>query len=319
MDIVDQAGFPLRLYRGVIDEERLFASLVVKTLWTVRDGRIALDETQDWVALDSPKPTPDGVLPSDQCFYKGGADVMLLGQARAAEPVARLAVSVSIGSGFSASVLAIGRREWRKRLLRGLEISPPQPFTSMPLTLQGAFGGSDAWDGLAVPFPDNPGGTGYYLSAASAEGRPLPTVEDPAHLIERWDDHPSPVGLGLRPTPFGPHLRQAVEFDAAGELSKLHPLFFNNAFPACIAPAAAAGDQVRVSGVLPGSEWGFVLPACPARAQVRIGERVHALAMRLDQLWLEPESGRVRIAWRSPFRYHLRSLERRVVSLERAA
>jgi hypothetical protein len=319
MDLTDQAGFPQRLYRGVIDEQRLFASLVVKTVWTVADGQIALAPTQDWAVLDGPKETPDGVIQSDQCFHKAGADVMLMGQAHSPKPVERLTVTVAIGDSFSASVLAIGQRLWQKRLLRGMEISAPKPFTTMPLTLAQAFGGTVLWDELPIPYPDNPAGLGYYHDAAGADGKPLPGIEDPAHLITKWDDRPEPVGLGLRPMAFGPHLRRAVEFDAKGVLSKVDPLFFNTAFPACVARELAPGQQVRVSGVLPSGDWTFTLPACPVQAAAQFGGTTHALAMRYDQVWLEPATGTVRIAWRSPFRYTLRSLERRMVRLERAA
>ena len=65
MDLLDHAGFPVRLYRGVIDEQRLFASLVVKTAWTLADGALTLDAKQEWAILDGPKPTPEGVLPTD--------------------------------------------------------------------------------------------------------------------------------------------------------------------------------------------------------------------------------------------------------------
>ncbi len=319
MDINDQAGFPHRLYRGVIDEHRLFGSLVIKSAWTVHDGHISLDAVQDWAILDGPKKTPEGQLPSDQCFYKAGADVMLLGQATAAKPVEQLTVNIAIGDTFSASVLVNGRRTWRKRLLRGLEISPTERFTTMPLTLREAFGGKPVWDELPIPYPDNPDGIGYYMDAAGADGQPLPMVEDPGHPITRWDDRPDPVGLGLRPMAFGPHLRRAVTHDAKGELIALDPLFFNTAFPACVARDVSAGQQVRVAGVLPTGDWSFALPECPVQAEITLGVKTHALAMRFDQLWLEPSTGAVRIAWRSPFRYHLRALERRLVRLERAS
>jgi hypothetical protein len=315
MDIDDQAGFPHRLYRGVIDELRLFSSLVIKTSWTVIDGQISLDSVQDWLALDAPVPTPAGILPSDQCFFKAGADIMLLGQACSPTPVERLCVGIAIGDAFAASVLAIGRRTWRKRLLRGMEMSAPEPFTTMPLSLREAFGGKVVWDELPILFPDNPDGIGYYHDAAGADGQPLPTLEDPAHLITRWDDRPEPVGLGLRPYAFGPHLRRAIAFDDDGNLSKLDPMFFNAAFPACIARELVANQLVRVTGARVEGEWNFALPACPVRAELNLGGKTHILDMRYDQVWMEPSTGQVRIAWRAPFRYQLRALERRLMRL----
>lgn len=318
MDLIDQTGFPHRLYRGCIDEQRLFASLVIKTVWSLQAGRLELAGTQDWEVLDGPKKTPAGDLPHDQCFYKAGADVFLLGDAFAPQPVERLPVTVAIGEGFRAGIEVVGKRTWRKRLLRGLEISPIEPFTQAPMTLRQAFGGKPVWDELPIPYPDNPDGVGYYIEAADADGQPLPTVEDPAHRIVRWDDRPDPVGLGLRPFAFGPHLRRAVEHDARGDLKRLDPLFFNHAFPDCVAREVAAGQLVRVSGMHTAGDWTFTLPACPVTAEITLGERCHQLELRFDQIWLEPATGSVRIAWRAPFRYQLRSLERRVVRLHPA-
>lgn len=319
MDLLDHAGFPVRLYRGVIDEQRLFASLVVKTAWTLADGVLTLDAKQEWAILDGPKPTPDGVLPTDQCFHKAGADLFVLGCARSAKPVARSRVEVRIGAGFSVAVDVIGKRTWTKRLLRAPEASEPQPFTEVPLTVANSFGGADTWDELPIPFPDNPTGTGFYVSAESAIDKPLPHIEDPAAPIRKWDDRPEPVGLGLRPAAFGPHLRQAVEFGKDGHMTKLHPLFFNTAFPRCVVREAKAGDAVAVRGMRVDGDWNFALPACPVRAEVSIGGRTHQVEWRYDQLWLEPDHGRVRIAWRFPFRYTMTPLERRSVHLERVA
>lgn len=319
MELVDHAGFPARLYRGVIDEQRLFASLVVKSTWSVVDGVLSLDPVQDWAVLDGPKPTPEGVLPSDQCFHKAGADLFVLGAARSAKPVARQCVEVRVGDGFNVQIEAIGKRVWQKRLLRAPEASAPLPFTELPLTLANAFGGSDLWDELPIPFPDNPAGTGFYTSADTAIDRPLPGIEDPATPIRKWDDRPEPVGVGLRPPAFGPHLRQAVEFGKDGHLSRLDPLFFNAAFPRCVVRAAKAGDVVVVRGMRVAGDWTFTLPDCPVRAEASIGGRVTPLMWRYDQLWFEPDSARVRIAWRSPFRYTLVPLERRSVQLERVA
>ena len=66
---------------------------------------------------------------------------------------------------------------------------------------------------------------------AGAAGTPLPNLEDPDRLVRVWSDTPNPVGVGIRPSAFGPHLRATAVFDDSGILRELTPRFFNAGFP----------------------------------------------------------------------------------------
>src|SRR6185295_6896186 len=42
-------------------------------------------------------------------------------------------------------------------------------------------------------YPFNLEGTGYYLDRDEARDQPLPQLEHPEQLVERWDDRPEPA------------------------------------------------------------------------------------------------------------------------------
>ncbi len=91
-----------------------------------------------------------------------------------------------------------GDRSWRRNIVGRPTITDPEPFESMPITFERAYGG---WDrGASDPAEHrlearNPVGTGFSTSAANAIGKALPNVEDPGQLIAAWDDRPIPAGL----------------------------------------------------------------------------------------------------------------------------
>jgi uncharacterized protein YjbI with pentapeptide repeats len=107
---------------------------------------------------------------SGTCFQPGG-------QARATCPV-----RVTVGD-VDKQLYVIGDRKWN----RGVP-SQPEPFTSMPLSWERAFGGEG--------FPQNPVGKGY--QETNEEGRAvhwLPNLETPGKLITSPKARPEPAGL----------------------------------------------------------------------------------------------------------------------------
>ena len=55
------------------------------------------------------------------------------------------------------------------------------PFTEMPLTLEHAYGGKDEWDGLAVGYPANDRGKGFFVTEDNAKGARCPISKTRRH------------------------------------------------------------------------------------------------------------------------------------------
>jgi hypothetical protein len=175
----------------------------------------------------------------------------------------------------------------------------------MPLTLSQAFGGKYTWDGLEVPYSNNPDGKGFARDAADALDKPLPNLEDPDHLIRSFKDTPDPVGVGVRPMSFGPHLTETVKFDEKGILRELSPRFFNAAFPKMIAERVEPGDLVTLEGVSPDGPIRFTIPPLPLAVDLRVGGTRLVRPLTVDQIGIETEERRAFISYRYPFRYTL--------------
>jgi hypothetical protein len=315
MELENRTPFPAGLYRGVIGEDRLCASLVVRQTFELNGEQLRPAGEQTWKVSPGPWEGPYGAMPGDELYYRGGVDVIVFGSAR--HPGGRAAprgeVTVEVGDKFRHKIAVFGDRIWEKKQGRLLP-SEPKPFTAIPLTLAHAFGGKDLWDELPIPYQDNPDGKGYYLEEANAVGKPLPNLENPGALVQRWNDQPEPVGVGVAPPGFGPRLKRSIELDPkTGLIAKLHATFFNAAFPSMVIPpeAAPAGARVRVSGVRAEGPLSFTLPRGGLRIRLQFGEQVSEVEPDLDQIGIEADVRRVFLAYRYPFRYRLIPLQKR--------
>ncbi len=114
-------------------------------------------------------------------------------------PLTRLEVALW-GPGIDKHALVSGDRVWTKGIL-GLKPSMPQAFTSMALSWDRAFGGSDlSSDNAAKNGSElrNLVGVGFHLHAdeGAIVGKPLPNIENAGQRVGTWSDKPEPVGFG---------------------------------------------------------------------------------------------------------------------------
>lgn len=321
MELTNLTGFPATLFRAVIDEERLCASVLSRVTYDWAGERLTVAAEQVWKVSPAPWESPYGPMDGDEVFIRGGVDLFVFGSARAPDnrPVSRVEVSLEVGDSFRRRLLVFGDRVWKGRT-KDLLPGEPAAFVEMPLDLAHAFGGKDDWDGLAVPFPDNPEGKGYYIDKENAAGKPLPNIEDPDHPIRRWDDRPEPVGVRPVSLFFGPRLQRGAVFDEkTGEMEELRPEFFNAAFPGMIAPRLVPGERVTLRGVSASGPVGFVIPDTKLLVRLAFGDEVVERPLAIDQVGIEPDARRVFIAYRYPFRYRLIPLQRRTCELAEAS
>lgn len=304
MNLTNHTRFPAGIARMVIgQDDRIAASVLVRVTFDLRGDALIPSDEQPWIYSETPWKGPKGPMDGDLVFYKGGVDVFLFGHAvpEGGRPASQVDVEVRVGASFQRSVRVIGPRVWYRRL-GSLAPTPPGKFEALALTLDHAFGGRDTWDGLEIPWPENPDGMGFYLSEESAIDKPLPYIEEPSALISKWDDKPPSAGLG--PLPLGSALRakQGLVIDEGGK-PKITPRLFNAAFAPMICPSAKSGDKVEVTGVSADGPRGFMLPEMPFFIRLRFGAETHELPLAIDQIGIEADERRVFIAYRCPFRY----------------
>jgi hypothetical protein len=305
MDLTNQTGLPAFLMRAVIDEQRIASAVFARITYDLRpDGTLARRGEQTWIVSRPPWDGPQGPMPSDEVFYRGGVDVFVFGKAwtHRGRPAPASPLRVKVGRTFDHKIFVFGDRVWQGRG-RWLTASAPKPFTSMPLDLAHAYGGKLLWDGLEVSHPSNHLGKGFARDAQDAAGKALPNLENPDQLMRAWNDTPDPVGVAVRPSSFEPHFRATVTFDEKGILRRLSPRFFNAAFPGMIAERVEPGDPVTLEGFSPDGPLRFVIPPAPLAVDLGIGGARMRRVMPVDQIGVETEERRVFIAYRFPFRY----------------
>jgi uncharacterized protein YjbI with pentapeptide repeats len=128
---------------------------------------------------------------SDLGIFKPQADVTLTGTAHAPKSAGGSTPAMQVafhfgasGKGFVRRAAVLGERHWQKALL-ALAPTDPEPFSTMPLTWERAFGGP--------AFEPNPTGAGHKAHAGADGLSRLPNIEDPGHLIRSPGDAVAPV------------------------------------------------------------------------------------------------------------------------------
>lgn len=316
MDLDNRARFPARILTTVIGETRMAAAVIARVTYDVRDGNLTPSDEQPWIVSVEPWESPLGPFEADQPFRKGGVDLFVAGSActPARQRQKQLEVSVEVG-GFRASAMVFGARIWREKDGRGLVPSEPDPFVTLPLTSENAFGGSIMVDGLAAPHADNPNGLGLYVDEASAVGQPLPRIEDPQALIAAWSDRPDPVLFGICPLQSGQRLRSAIEI-VDGRLERVSSRLFNMAYPRMVAPKVEPGDTVVLTGFSHDGPIKLKVPPSHLVATITLGDKTVERAPTIEELGFEVAASRAFIGYRYPFRYQIVPHQRRLCTIE---
>jgi hypothetical protein len=314
MILVNPTLYPALLFRTVLDADRMLASVVVRVTYSLA-ARLTVADDQLWKVSPEPWESPAGLMEEDGPFLRGGVDLFVFGRVYPPSGTRSMRVHVRAG-GFLREAVASGRRTWIRDGRGGLVSSEPEPFSSFPLTLDHAFGGTTEADGLQVPFPDNALGKGFHATAEQALGRELPNLEEPNHMMNHWNDMPPACGFGFCPRVNGARMLNGTVRDAQEQnILDFRPHLFNQAFVPMIAPALAPGDPVELVGFSPQGPVRFMIPAAPAYVRLGFGERVVERALAVDQIGVEVEAARVFVTWRFPFRYVVREREERMCEL----
>lgn len=249
--------------------------------------------------------------------FKPRADIVLVGRAYAPadQEVRVLDVSLRVGN-VTRTIKVFGDRHWEcgSRLLPAFA-ADPEPFQTMELVYERAFGGIDVEGGDWCK--ENPIGCGFFAkkSKKAIDNARLPNIEDPGNLIRYWDDHPTPVGFGFYGRTWVPRGVYLGTYDEKWRKERSPDLpedfrfdYYNGAHPNLQAEGYLKGnEEVDLVNLTPDGRTLFRLPGISVSAivsktsQHETGGRegdIEKIALNLDTQCLIPDEKRFYLVWR---------------------
>lgn len=296
------------------DANKIWAVALKATFDVAADGSVRLAETQMPVLKLA---QPNGEFGASSPAYAGDfeglkptTDILVKGSAWAPRGRPTKVVDIKLEAGPLRKHLRVhGNRRWQRGII-GPAASGAEPFESMPVQYEKAFGG---WD-RADPDPThhrldarNSVGVGFYLSAAHALGGLLPNVESAAEQIEQWDDRPTPAGLNGIDLSWSPRREWAGTYDEAWRRQRF-PLWALDYDPrhASAAPVDQrtaefwrGGESMRVAGMTVQGDFNVTLPRIYPFFRTRFGRQWKEHRGRLVSVIVEPDVRRVIMVWQS--------------------
>ena len=254
--------------------------------------------------LSAPKYEIDFAPCKQQC------DVLLNGTAHApgGRPVTRMTVGMQIGA-WSKSFDVVGDRAWFAA--GGVRATDPEPFVSMPISYDRAFGGVDQRHESPqehAAYTPNPSGRGFHrhLKPEWLEGSPLPNTEESGVSVNQPDGRYRPMAFGPIGRHWEPRLRYAGTYDQhwLDEVFPFLPADFDERFyqaaPADQQLIKPVGEQVMtLVGLTPQGRTQCVLPhfEAPIRVFPKRGPPEELIA-ESDTILVEPDLNLVTMTWR---------------------
>lgn len=305
MEIVNETPVAVAPLVTMDGPGRCRLTLILKGTYTLVPGAVAVPASEPLLPTgderypDDEEGTGSLRYASDFVPHKPRADLLLVGTCYPPRgtPVPSCRVTFGVG-GTRKTLLATGDRTWRS--LGGVAVgaTDPQPFASMPLRYERAFGGR----GFAL----NPVGRGF-------DERPLPNLEDPRHIVVSAADRPHPAGFGPLPLTWPQRLSKAGTYDDAW-LTKGWPGFptdfdegFFNAAPADLQAVRLEGDEELFFENLHPEHAVYrcrlpgVRPRCFVRrwpSEAAPEGNLVELALTLDTLWVDMDAALLVLVWR---------------------
>lgn len=268
------------------------------------------------------------VCESDYCRLKPRCDVLLNGNAYAprGQATERVTVSLRVG-GWKKSFDVVGKRTWRGGIL-GLSASPPEKFTTQPISYDIAFGGTDKTD----PEPArhrtyllNHVGVGYHENSnlQAIVGQPMPQTEETGRPINNPKGSYKPMSFGVVGRAWQPRIKWAGTYDQhwLDEVCPLMPADFNDRYNQSAAEDQQidylqGGEEVELINLTPSGRTVFRVPVVqmPVVFLPKDWSR-HDYSAPCDTIFIEPELGRFTLVWRAchPLRKNLHEMDSAVV------
>lgn len=292
MELTNATGMVADYAVGMRPDGRELLVLVVKGTFMMRDEPNLLGEQAplhpaDVFAGEAGRSAP--LVESDFAPIKRKCDVLLNGTAYApgGKPTARVTVSLQVGH-LSKSFDVVGNRTWEK-------LDESEPFTTMPISYEHAFGGEQHPANPVGKSPPNTEETDKPVTDPKVEYRPMsfgpigrswqPRAKLAGTYDEKWTDNVCP----FLPADFDERFYQSASEDQQMD------------FP-------QGGEEVELTNLTPEGRLAFRLPkrTIPAVVARKDGERI-AAELSLDTMVFEPDRRRFSLTWRTsvPLRKNL--------------
>lgn len=275
--------------------------------------------------------------------YKVATDVVLHGKAYApaGQKVPSLTATLSVGT-YRKDLLVIGDRVARYNGKHTPVFTDPQPFETMELVYERAYGGVDIYSEAKMQciYPRNPLGRGYAVknNQRSVEKLPLPNIEDPQTPLRpeqlcvgdfrEWERQPKPQGLGWTAKTWPPRSTYAGTMPADRSLEQqlrnayamLVPpdrrkqylnavmptmdfRFFSGASEGLSLPFLTGTEMIKLTNLDPNGELNFELPGERPEIELDLGQSAQRLSVVLHTVFLRIEDHQMDLVWRGAAPY----------------
>ena len=323
-------------------------SVLVKRTYDIVPGKRCIRTAQDRKLIPGDVPWGNPLntcvrYESDFVPFKLGTDVVLDGKAHAPNAAATSSCEVSLQvAGRHKQVLVIGDRVVQYVRKRTPVFTEPQPFTTMELRYDRAYGGTDVFSDKSTiyPYPRNPRGCGFVVANTeqSVDQLALPNLEDPSNRLtperlcledyKKWENQPMPAGLGWFPKTWLPRAGFAgimpgdrtTEKELRTAYAQLVPAsqreayvknglpdmdfrFFSGASPGLDLPFLTGTEEIATRNLSPEGLLSFQLPGeCP-RMGLDIGSGMQQPDVVLHTVMIHMEQQQVDLVWRGAVPY----------------
>lgn len=280
---------------------------------------------------------------SDFVPFKLGTDVVLNGQVHApgGRPVPACWATFQVADRLK-RLWVQGDRVARHVPDAAPGFTEPEPFETMPLRYERAYGGTDVHSDrrAACAYPRNPTGRGFAVANTpqSVDGLPLPNIEDPNDLLtperlcagefSRWTGQPAPAGLGWTGKTWMGRCQfagvmpgdRATEQEMRHAYAQLVPAdqreaylqlglpdmdfrFFQGASPGLSLPFLQGGEWVATENLSPEGVLRFALPGEQPAIGLDIGAGEQRPPVVLHTVMIRMEERQLDLVWRAAVPY----------------
>jgi len=281
------------------------ATFTLGNAWTLAEEQLPPQEGDEYWG----EPETSSIkYASDFHTGKPSTDIVVIGEACAPnqKPVKRLEVQVSVGQ-LNKTLHVFGDRIWNEG-----QITEPEPFITMPIVYERAFGGQHKLDEhQCLAEGRNLVGCSFLGKRSTEEmnGMPLPNIEEPLELIQEQGDQPKPAGFGFCSPGWLPRRQYVGTCDEAWENERAPylPVDFdsrhlNAAHPDLIYPGyLIGGEAISIKNMHPDGEIRVALPQIKMLCKINLAGKFYAPEINMESLIIEPNKKQLSMVWKAGF------------------